>query len=260
MRQKGREWRSLSDTAVSGYLSRGGSPHWSPLRRGQDYYDEGLLFWLEVDAIIRRETDGRKNLDDFCAEFFGRSESDSDVVPYDGQDVLDALNAVLPHEWENLVEERINRPMENLSLDFVGLSGYRLAYDSEPSEFQKEHQKDGKYIAASDSLGLDFQEDGGISYIVPDTIADNAGLAPEMKVIGVNGRKFSRQRIEDALADSVAKRKVELLVLEGDCIRTIALDYADGPKYLKLVQDSNTRDLLSDILSPRTYEKEEEEE
>ena len=259
MRQKGREWRSLSDTAVSGYLLRGGSPHWSPLTRGQDYYSEGLLFWLEVDSIIRRETDGRKNLDDFCAKFFGRSESEGDVVPYGGQDVLDALNEVFPYNWENLIEERIRRPMENLSLDFVGFAGYRLAYDAEPSKYQKEHQKDGKFIAASDSLGLDFHEDGRISYIVPDTIADRAGLAPEMKVMGVNGRKFSRQRIEDALADSVSKRKVELLVLEGDCIRTITLDYADGPKYLKMVQDGKKRDLLSDILSPRTYEKEEKQ-
>ena len=72
-------------------------------------------------------------------------------------------------------------------------------------------------------------------------IGDRAGLAPGMKVIGVNSKTFSRQRLLDALADSVALRKIELLLLEGEEFRTVVLDYADGPRYLELVRDDRSR-------------------
>ncbi len=56
--QEGRRWRSLEDTAIASYLLRDGSPNWNELRRSQDYYFEGALVWLEVDAIIREKTKG----------------------------------------------------------------------------------------------------------------------------------------------------------------------------------------------------------
>ena len=81
---------------------------------------------------------------------------------------------------------------------------------------------------------------------------DKAGLAPGMIVQGVNGRKFSRERVQDAIADSVTKRQVEFLLLEGDSFRTVTVPYADGPKYLELVRDPDKPDLLMNILKPVT--------
>ena len=81
-------------------------------------------------------------------------------------------------------------------------------------------------------------------------VGDRAGLAPGMKVMGINGRLYSPQRLQDALADSVALRKIELLLIEGDRFRTIVLDYADGPKYLELVRDEAKPDVLAEILKP----------
>ena len=73
-----------------------------------------------------------------------------------------------------------------------------------------------------------------------------------MTVIGVNSKKFSAERLHDALAESVALRKIELLLLEGEEFRTVVLDYADGPRYLVLVRDESKPDLLSEILKPTT--------
>jgi hypothetical protein len=81
-------------------------------------------------------------------------------------------------------------------------------------------------------------------------IGDRNGLAPGMKVIGVNNKTFSRQRLLDALADSVARRKVEFLLLEGESFRTLVVDYADGPRYLELVRDPSKPDILAEILKP----------
>ena len=75
-----------------------------------------------------------------------------------------------------------------------------------------------------------------------------------MSVTGVNGRKFTGQRIKDAVADSVASRAVELLILEGDVFRTVRLDYAGGAKYLELARRADQPDTLGVILKPVTKE------
>jgi predicted metalloprotease with PDZ domain len=87
--------------------------------------------------------------------------------------------------------------------------------------------------------------------VIPGMVGDRAGLAPGMKVIGVNNKTFNRTRLLDALADSVAARKIELLLIEGDRFRTVVLDYADGPRYLELVRDESKPDRLAEILKPR---------
>ena len=86
--------------------------------------------------------------------------------------------------------------------------------------------------------------------MVPGMIGDKAGLGPGMKVIGVNSKDFSGQRLLDALADSVKRKKIEFLLIEGENFRTIVLDYADGPRYLELVRDKSKPDLLAEILKP----------
>lgn len=58
----GRNWRSLEDTAIAGHLLRRSSRNWPDLRRDQDFYYEGMLLWLECDAIIREKTKDRKSV------------------------------------------------------------------------------------------------------------------------------------------------------------------------------------------------------
>ena len=80
--REGRRWRSLEDTAVASHLLRGGSPNWSELRRGQDYYFEGALIWLEADAIIREKiARASSSLDDFCRKFLGMGPTDGHGRP-----------------------------------------------------------------------------------------------------------------------------------------------------------------------------------
>ena len=67
----GRAWRPVEDTARSVQILRLAGATWLNWRRGTDYYSEGSLIWLEVDTKLRRLTDGRKSLDDFCRAFHG---------------------------------------------------------------------------------------------------------------------------------------------------------------------------------------------
>ena len=255
MRQAGRGWRPLEDTAVAAWQLRGRSPRWGNLRRGQDYYNEGLLFWLEADAIIRTESDGTHSLDDFCARFLGQPHSAAKVVPFDVAEVIGHLSSLADYDWEGLIRRRIETAHDELSLDFVGLCGYRLEYRTEPSAYLDAIQRERKFVSAVDSVGLLVSHEGQVRTVVPGMAGDRAGLAPGMQIFGVAGSKFSPRRFEDAIADSIAERQIELLILDGERYRTVALDYDEGPKHLSLARDESRPDRLSEMLKPRAVDK-----
>jgi predicted metalloprotease with PDZ domain len=250
MLRTGRKWRPLEDTAVAGYLLRARSPNWNELRRDQDFYYEGALLWLEADAIIREKTGGARSLDDFCKRFLGKNPSRDHVVPYELPEVITHLDATAKYDWDSFLNRRVSQTLDALPLDVVGLLGYRLQFSPKPSESEGGRGPGRQQQQPLHSLGLSFGGDGQITDVVPGMAGDRAQLAPGMRVLGINGRLFSQQRLQDALADSVARRKIELLMLEGDRFRTVVLEYADGPKYLEMIRDPSRPDLLAEILKP----------
>jgi len=252
---EGRRWRSLEDTGAASYMLRAGSPNWNGLRRDQDYYFEGMLLWLEADAIIRERSKGKKSLDDFCRKFLGGGPSTARVVPYELPEIVKILGELADFDWEPFLEKRVSQPLEALPLDVVGRCGYRIQYSSRPPGEQIGRQNRGGGfagggVAAQDSIGLTFSSDGTIVDIVRGMAGDRAGFGPGMKVIGVNNKTFSRQRMLDALADSVTRHKIEFLLIEGEDFRTIVLDYSGGARYLELVRDPSRPDILAEILKP----------
>ncbi len=252
MRQEGRKWRPLEDTAGDSYHLRGGSPSWSKLRRGQDYYNEGLLFWLDVDTLIREKTENKKSLDDFVAAFLGKSGDDSEMLGYDESEILAVLNEVVPYDWSDLITHWIKSTQESLPLDVVGRLGYRLEYTSEPGDYERDREKEGNYASAYHSLGMSISDSGAVhGTLVPGMAADSAGLAPGMKVIGVNGKKFTLDRFRDGVKDTTTRNNIELLTLDGDVFKTFVIDYADGARYLHLVRDDAHPDRLEIILKAR---------
>ncbi len=257
MQTAGRAWRPLDDTAAASWTLRAHSPAWSQLRRSQDYYDEGLVVWLEADALIREKTGGRKSLDDFCKKFFAADRAaDPTVKPYELKEVIGILKGLADEDWDAFFSERITKPRPALGLDFLTKTlGYRLQYNAKPSEYFTEREKDRKGVNVTDSIGLSAGDDGKIGGVVPGSFADKAGLASGMTITGVNGRKYSAQRLKDGIADSITARKIDLLVLDGDTFRTVTLPYADGPKYLELIRTKDHLDTLSAILAPVTKDE-----
>jgi predicted metalloprotease with PDZ domain len=107
--EPGRTWRPLLDTAVSAQILYGSETAWSGWRRGVDFYDESLLFWLEADAIIRGETKGAKSLDDFCRRFHGGPSGTPTVKPYTFDEVVATMNDVAPYPWRKFFSERVEQ-------------------------------------------------------------------------------------------------------------------------------------------------------
>ena len=135
-------------------------------------------------------------------------------------------------------------------MKFIETLGYRIQFGPKPSEYLTDREKDQKSVNATASLGLSVGEDGKVIAIVPGGVADKAGIAPAMTISGVNDRKFSGQRLKDAIADSTTRQKVDLLVLDGDVFKSIVLNYAEGPKYLELTRVAERSDFLGEIGKP----------
>src|SRR5260221_603945 len=85
-----RTWRPLQDTATSVQSLFAAPQEWTNWRRTADYYPEGYLLWLEVDSLVRRQSNGQKSLNDFCRIFYGGQNGPPQDVACNVDDVCDA--------------------------------------------------------------------------------------------------------------------------------------------------------------------------
>ncbi len=248
----GRTWRNLQDTA-DGVPSMQGAPNqWQSWRRTVDYYDEDVLNWLWVDTIIREQTHGQKSMDDFCHIFHGGQGGVPEVKTYTFDDVVNTLNQVAPYDWRGFWTERLTNHGPGAPLTGIERSGWKLVYDDDPSELMKSVTEVYKGINAEFSIGLLLEENGYITDTVEGMSAAKAGIGPGMKVIAVNGRRFSPDVLSDALKiNKGTSNPLELLIENTEYYKTYRLDYHDGSKYPHLVRDESRPDVLSDILKSR---------
>jgi predicted metalloprotease with PDZ domain len=246
--RSGRVWRNLQDTADGVPTMQNAPRSWDDYRRGLDYYDEDVLNWLWADVIIRQQTKGAKSLDDFCKLFHGAPSTGPMVKPYTFDDIANALNQVAPYDWRGFWTERLTNYGPGGPLGGVEGSGWKLVYDETSSELDRAEDHDGKSLDAHYSVGLLAGSDGTIRDTVEGMIAAKAGLGPGMKIVAVNGRKFSADGWHDAIhAAKTSSSPIELIVENTDYFRVVKLDYHGGEKYPHLVRDEAKPDLLTEI-------------
>jgi predicted metalloprotease with PDZ domain len=248
--QPGRRWRSLEDTAVAAQVLFDASPAWTSWRRGTDFYDEGALIWLEADVIIRQQTHRRHSLDDFARLFFGGQTSGS----YTFNEIVSALNQVAAYDWRKFFDERVSRVAPQAPLEGIRQGGWLVAYTEAPTEMIRIRQEMERTLDATPSIGLIVQAEGVVVDTVYGMASALAGLAPGMRIVAVNGRKFSPRVLLEAMQEGSANRQalLQLLVENAEFYKTVSLDYHGGPRYPRLLRDESRPDLLTEILKPRT--------
>lgn len=248
MNQQGRRWRSLSDTARSSWHVRSDSRYWQFLRRSQDYYDEGMLYWMEADAIIRDKTNNEKSLDDFCRSFFGYTGGPK-IKGYASQEIYDELNKIVEMNWGEFFQTRVVARKERLPLDLLKPLGYRIEYrPTRSTRSQLVEFEEG--FDETISLGLIFSSSGVIFAVVPGSPVDVAGIKERSTIWGVNGEVFSSDRLRKAIANSSNTGRVELLMKDRTRYEIKEVAYDSGARYLHLVEDPTGDGLIRKILTP----------
>lgn len=253
----GRSWRSVEDTTAAPQLNNRRALPYPSLSRGEDYYVEGALVWLEADQVIREGTRGARGLDDFARAFFGVRDGDWGEVTYDFDEVVRTLDAVYPHDWATFLRTRIYGTGQPAPLAGVQKAGYRLVFKDEPNPYEAGVAKNKKTLDLTYSLGMTLDKDGQVTATLWDGAAYDAGIVNGAKVVAVNGQAYDEATLKAAITAAktggpAAGAPIALLVRRGDRYDTIAIDYHKGLRYPWL--DSTTPGKANGfdrLLSPR---------
>ena len=254
----GRDWRPTEDTAVAASILRENASAWSNWRRGQDYYFEGEVLWLDADTLIRKMTRNKKSLDDFEKIFLGRGGNTGPlIVPYTFDELVADLNQVVPYDWAAFLHDRVDKI--NLRADMAGIEqgGYKLVYKDKPNSSESLlATAGGRRPGGLDcwySIGLRIGSDGRIGDVLWNGPADKARLAPGEKIIAVDGQIFSNDVLRDAIRKAKGSTEPMHLIVQADSfVHTAEIDYHGGERYPALERVDGTPDYLDDITKPLT--------
>jgi len=248
--REGRAWRSLEDTTNQPIIANRRPQSWRSWQRGEDYYTEGELIWLDADTLIREKSGGKKSLDDFARGFFGVEDGRVDVLTYTFDDVVKALNAVQPYDWAAFLHARVDAIGGQAPLDGLARGGWKLIYNEKAPP-----DMGGRFGGGTDlsySLGFSLGKDNKIGSVAWNSIGFKAGLAPGMVLVAVNGDAASGDALKDAVtAAKTDKKPIVLLVNSFDHINEVRLDYHEGLRYPHLERIPGTPDRLSLIHAPK---------
>jgi predicted metalloprotease with PDZ domain len=254
----GREWRSTTDTAVAASILRGGNQAWSNWKRGQDYYQEGELLWLDADTLIRKLTDGKKSLDDFQRIFLAKGgNTGPGIVPYSFDELVVDLNAVTPYDWATFLHDRVDKINPRADLAGIEQGGYKLVYKDKPSASERMMAMAagmrGRGVDCWYSLGIRVSGEGAIADVRWNGPADKARLAPGEKIIAVNGQIFSADALRAAIRGAKGGTEPIHLIVQADAfVSNAEIDYHDGERYPVLERVEGTPAYLDEITKPLT--------
>jgi len=245
----GRKWRPLVDTTDDPVIAQRRPKGWRNWQRSEDYYNEGLLIWLDADSLLRELSHGAHSMDDFARAFFGVNDRDWGELTYTFDDVVHTLNAVQPYDWAGFLHTRVDQVNEHAPLAGFTRGGYRLVYTDTPTDWAKSQEKARKLTDLSYSIGLTLGKEGEITGVAWDSPAFNAGLTVSTKLIAVNGHALETDRLKAAI--KAKKSPLSLLVRTGDIYRTVELKYDGGLRYPKLEKIGAGPASLDALLAPK---------
>jgi len=254
----GRQWRSTSDTAIAASILRGGSMTWGNWKRGQDYYQEGELLWLDADTLIRKLSGDKKSLDDFQRIFLGKGGNTGPlIVTYNFDELVQDLDAVVPYDWATFLHDRADKLNTHADLAGIELGGYKLVYKEKPSASEKTMaSSDGPRKRGLDcwfSIGLEVSKDGSIEDVRWNGPADKARLAPGQKIMAVDGKIFSSEALQQAIRAAKGNTEaIHLIVQTESFVSTADIDYHDGERYPMLERVEGATAYLDEITKPLT--------
>jgi len=248
--RRGRSWKTLSDSANDASYMAGHHVAWRDWQRREDYYPEGVLLWLDVDARLRELSHGKRSLDDFARRFFATKGAQGVISTYTFADICAALDTVAANDWAGFLQHHLDTHEDADAMAGLARAGWRLVYTDTPSETFRQDEAEAGVSNLDYSIGLQVQADGVVGSVAWQGPAFKAGLAPDARITAVNGKPFSVAAIDDAVK-LAADVPVTLTFTNDGRSRTAALAYRGTLRYPSLQRIPGTTDRLSGLLKAR---------
>jgi len=250
--QPARQWRALVDTTNDPVISQRRPKGWTSWQRSEDYYNEGLLVWMDVDSLLREKSGGAKSIDDFARAFFGIRDGDWGEVTYTIDDVAKTLNGIVPFDWAGYLHRRLTEHAAGAPIDGFARNGYQLSYSETPTSSFKAAEAASKSTNLTYSGGLVLDSAGTLTSVTWDSPAFKAGFTVGDQIVAVDGEAYSADKLKAAItAAKGTKTAIPLTVKQGDRFRSAALDYHNGLRYPRLQKIGTGETGLDRLLAPR---------
>jgi predicted metalloprotease with PDZ domain len=250
-KRPGRDWRPLQDTADSAVFLYGADVEWGNWRRSTDFYEEGELLWLDVDTTLRRLTNDKKSINDFCRVFHGGPGGKPELKTYTFDDIVAALNSLAPYDWNGFLRTRLDSTEPSTPIEAVENSGWKLVYNDNPNEIGSAREAVRKVIDLTQSIGISLGETGRIYDVIYNGPSYKAGIGPGMRITAVDGSLYSPTVLKETIeAAQATTRPIRLIIANGTEVQTYSVDYHDGIRYPHLERDESRPNYLEEILHP----------
>jgi len=246
----GRAWRPLADDVnYPSFMLRKAVP-WRDWQRRRDYYLEGVLLWLDVDALLRERSGGRRGIDDFAGVFFAGASPDAPTRTYGLDDVAKALNAVAPYDWTRFLRHWLDGHDELDVTEGLARQGWRLVYSDTATATYRQNEKELEVTDLSYSIGLTVADSGLVRSIAWNGPAYRAGLGPRTKIVSVGDAPFTREALVEAVRHA-AEAPIRMTFEQDGRTVTRTLDYRGTLRYPRLERIAGQPDRLRTLLAPR---------
>ena len=249
---RGRDWRPLVDTTNQPTISQRRPVTWPSWLRGEDYYMEGLLIWLDADTKIRQLSSGKRSLDDFARTFYGIDNGSYVTRTYTFDDIVSALNSVQAYDWASFLRQRVYELHPQVPEEGITQGGYRLTYSDTPPKWLKASETPGSFVSFATSLGMAVKSSGEVANVWWGSPAFKAGMTSDMTIAAVNGKAFDIGNLRAAIVQAEKETSpMKFLVKRGNDFQTIEIDYHAGLRYPALSRVEGTPDLLDEVLAAK---------
>ena len=247
----GKAWRPLLDTTNDPIVQNRAPEPWGSYQRNEDYYNEGMLIWLEADAIIRSGTANKRGIDDFARGFFGVNDGDWGVLPYTRDDVIKTLNGVYAYDWTGFFADRVDGVRARAPLAGFTRSGYHLTFTDTPTAAWKAREASGKNADFTYSLGFSVK-DRKLQGVRWDTPAFAAALRIGDELLAIGDRAYSDEALRTAITDAKGGTvPLRLIVKRGEAVMTVAIPYSGGLRYPRFIKTGTAKGALDLLLEPK---------
>lgn len=245
----GRQWKSLADS-TNDPLIQNGAVYWRDWQGRADYYVEGVLLWLDIEARLRRCSNGQRGLDDFALRFFSAAnrKPSERQRPYSAIDIVSVLGQVCTAPWAEVLRKKLEAHEDEGVLDGLASHGWRLVFRDTPTEFYRLYEESEGLADLTWSVGMTLTSSGHVKAVAWDGVAFRAGIVPGARLKKINDEPFSVDRLKITLA-SRAEARIGVQIDGREEAVTLTAPY--GLLYPALERLEGSPDFLSSLLAPR---------